>query len=485
MSDSNNNLSEEIKEEELQESQEEKAKENPFAMTDAKRRRLEQLFDHATIQFNQKNFDYASDLYIQCISSDPGNMTYVQAYLDNLRKKWNNNKKGETLGFIKIGTPRKAAKKALGLKDYPKAIESGLQALRINPWDIQTLTILWETCIELGFTETPLAYMKIALEGNPKDIGVNKSLANVLKSLHRFNEAISCWRRIEQCFPNGNEEAARNITELIVAKNMFETGGRNNEDKRKAATVEATSASGEKVQMSQEDFLKNKIKERPKEAARYIALADYYIALEQFDKAEAILTDAVRQTGETENRDLLDKLEDSALRNLRQKLVEIERSKGKTSEEWKKLRMDLNTRELDVWKGRCERYPNNLAFKYELGLRYKINGDYNNAIMQFQPAQNEPRRKGVCCLQLGMCFQAIKQYQMAIASYDQAIENIPDRDAENKKRAYYEAGRLTLGLKELELAEKYLKSLAGMDFNYKDVASLLDKLEELRNNMDS
>ena len=484
MSDSNN--SEEIKQEEgVQEPQDEKAKENPFAMTDAKRRRLEQLFDHATIQFNQKNYDYASDLYIQCLSSDPGNMTYVQAYLDNLRKKYNNNRKGDPMGFFKIGTPRKAAKKALGLKDYPKAIESGLQALRINPWDIQTLTILWETCIELGFTETPLAYMKIALEGSPKDIGVNKSLANVLKSLHRFNEAISCWRRIEQCFPNGNEEAARNITELIVAKNMFETGGRNNEDKRKAATVETTSTSGEKVQMSQEDFLKNKIKERPKEAARYIALADYYIALEQFDKAEAILTDAVRQTGETENRDLLDKLEDSALRNLRQKLVEIERSKGKTSEEWKKLRMDLNTRELDVWKGRCERYPNNLAFKYELGLRYKINGDYNNAIMQFQPAQNEPRRKGVCCLQLGMCFQAIKQYQMAIASYDQAIENIPDRDAENKKRAYYEAGRLTLGLKELELAEKYLKSLAGMDFNYKDVASLLDKLEELRNNMDS
>ncbi|MBR5710518.1 MAG: hypothetical protein IKX40_07155 [Thermoguttaceae bacterium] len=485
MSDSNNDLSKEINEDPGANPQDDKVKENPFAMTDAKRRRLEQLFDHATIQYNQKNYDYASDLYIQCIASDPGNMTYVQAYLENLRKKYNNNRKGDPMGFFKIGTPRKAAKKALGAKEYQKAFENGLQALRVNPWDVQTLTILWETCIELGFTETPLAYMKIALEGNPKDIGVNKSLANVLKSLHRFNEAISCWRRIEQCFPNGNEEAARNITELIVAKNRYETGGRNNEDKRTAATVETTSSSGEKVQMSQEDFLKNKIKERPKEAARYIALADYYIALEQFDKAEATLTDAVKQTGETENRDLLDKLEDSALRNLRQKLVDIERTKGKNSEEWKKMRMDLNTRELDVWKGRCERYPNNLAFKYELGLRYKINGDYNNAIMQFQPAQNEPRRKGVCCLQLGMCFQAIKQYQMAIASYDQAIENIPDRDAENKKRAYYEAGRLTLGLKQLELAEKYLKLLAGMDFNYKDVASLLDKLEELRNNMDS
>ena len=459
--------------------------EKATAMSDVKRRRLEQLFDHATVQSNQKKYDYASELLIQCVANDPGNMTYVQAYLDNLRKKWNNNKKGDPMAFFKIGSPRKAAKKAFAAKDYTKAIESGLQALKINPWDVQSLTVLWETCIELGFTETPLAYMKIALEGNSKDISVNKSLANVLKSLHRYNEAISCWRRIEQCFPNGNEEAARNITELIVAKNMYEVGGRNNEDKRKAATVETTSSSGEKIQMTQEEFLKNKIKDRPKDAARYIALADYYIALEQFDKAEAVLTDAVKQTGETENRDLLDKLEDSALRNLRQKLIDIEKVKGKASEEWKKMRMDLNTRELEVWKGRCERYPNNLAFKYELGLRYKLNGDYNNAIMQFQPAQNEPRRKGVCCLQLGMCFQAIKQYQMAITSYDQAIENIPDRDAENKKRAYYEAGRLTLGLKQLDLAEKYLKSLAGMDFNYKDVASLLDKLEELRNNMNS
>ena len=459
--------------------------EKATAMSDVKRRRLEQLFDHATVQSNQKKYDYASELLIQCVANDPGNMTYVQAYLDNLRKKWNNNKKGDPMAFFKIGSPRKAAKKAFAAKDYTKAIESGLQALKINPWDIQSLTVLWETCIELGFTETPLAYMKIALEGNSKDISVNKSLANVLKSLHRYNEAISCWRRIEQCFPNGNEEAARNITELIVAKNMYEVGGRNNEDKRKAATVETTSSSGEKVQMTQEEFLKNKIKDRPKDAARYIALADYYIALEQFDKAEAVLTDAVKQTGETENRDLLDKLEDSALRNLRQKLIDIEKVKGKASDEWKKMRMDLNTRELEVWKGRCERYPNNLAFKYELGLRYQINGDYNNAIMQFQPAQNEPRRKGVCCLQLGICFKAIKQFSMAFAAFDQAIENIPDRDAENKKRAYYEAGRLAVALKQLPRAEKYLKSLAGMDFNYKDVASLLDKLEELRNNMNS
>lgn len=475
MSDSSSNISEEIKEHDDASS----------GVNAIKRRRLQQVYDHAMIQFNQKNYDYAADLFIQCVSNDPGNMVYVQAYLENMRKKFDNNKRGDGMAFFKIGGPRKAAKKALTQNNYTDAIENGLQALRFNPWDVQTLTILWEACIGLGFTEVPQAYMKIALEGNPKDVGVNKSLANVLKSLHRYNEAISCWRRIELCFPNGNEEAARNITELIVAKNLYEAGGRNNEDKRIQAVVSTTAAGGEKVQMTQEDFLRSKIRERPKDAARYIALADYFIAQEKFDRAETVLTDAVKQTGETENRDLLDKLEDSALRNLRQKLIEIEKSQGKTSEEWKAKRMELNTRELEVWKGRCERYPNNLAFKYELGLRYKINGDYNSAIMQFQPAQNEPRRKGVCCLQLGMCFREIKQYSMSLAAFDEAIANIPDRDAENKKRAYYEAGRLALSIKRTQLAEKYLKSLAGMDFNYKDVASLLDKLEEMRNNSNS
>ncbi len=455
------------------------------ASSSLKQRRLQQVYDHAMIQFNQKNYDYAADLFIQCVSNDPGNMTYVQACLENLRKKYDNNKKGDSMAFFKIGGPRKAAKKALAQKEYQTAIEHGIQALRFNPWDVQTLTILWESCIGLGFTEVPLAYMKLALEGNAKDVSVNRSLANVLKNLHRFNEAISCWRRIEQSFANGNEEAARNITELIVAKNIYESGRRNNEDQRVASVVSTVNTSGEKVQMTQEEYLEGKIRERPKDADRYIALADYFIAQEKFDKAEAVLERAVKQTGETENRDLLDKLEDSALRNLRQKLIDVERSKGKASDEWKQMRKDLNSRELEVWKGRCERYPNNLAFKYELGLRYKLSGLYNDAITQFQPAQNEPRRKGVCCLQLGMCFREIKQYSMALAAFDEAIANIPDRDMENKKRAFYEAGRLALGLKRVQIAEKYLKSLAGMDFNYKDVASLLDKLEEMRNNTNS
>jgi tetratricopeptide (TPR) repeat protein len=102
-----------------------------------------------------------------------------------------------------------------------------------------------------------------------------------------------------------------------------------------------------------------------------------------------------------------------------------------------------------------------------------------------QTAKNDPRKRGVCMLALGECFVAVKQYRLAMRHFEQAIEDIPDRDADNKRKAYYVAGRLALGLKELEPAEKHLSTLAALDFNYKDVSKLLDKIAKLRENPES
>ena len=70
-------------------------------------------------------------------------------------------------------------------------------------------------------------------------------------------------------------------------------------------------------------------------------------------------------------------------------------------------------------------------------------------------------------------------------NYESAIQEIPDRDADNKKRALYRAGRLAMALKDLETAEKHLTTLAGLDFTYKDVSKLLDKIAKLRENPES
>ena len=104
---------------------------------------------------------------------------------------------------------------------------------------------------------------------------------------------------------------------------------------------------------------------------------------------------------------------------------------------------------MELYRSRCERYPNNLGYKYEVGLRCQLKGEYNEAIKEFQVARNEPRRKGVALMHLGECFQHIKQFGLAMSHYEQAIQEIPDRDPDNKKKALYRAGKLAYGLQDL------------------------------------
>jgi tetratricopeptide (TPR) repeat protein len=93
---------------------------------------------------------------------------------------------------------------------------------------------------------------------------------------------------------------------------------------------------------------------------------------------------------------------------------------------------------------------------------------------------HDARRKGQVALELGECFQKIKQYQLAMANYQTAVDTLTDRELELRKRALYRAGVLAAGLNDTDAAQKYLSTLAGLDFGYRDVAERLDKLGSAR-----
>lgn len=453
--------------------------ENALQISPVKRKRLQQLFDHGTLQYNQKNYDYATELLYQCVIGDPGNILYLQRYMDNLKDKYGKNKRGHSMAFLRAMGSRGATKKAFGKEDWIGTIKSGCEALQWNPWDVATLTMLWKASVSLGFTESPLVYLKSALEANPKDPEVNRTCAGALEELGRLDEAIACWRRVAQAFPNGSEDADKNITRITLKRTLRESAG--GAVTTKSVTTKSTS--GVKVEITQEEFLLQQLRAKPRDTSVYLKLADLYIETENFASAADILKKGLESCEHSD--ELQDRLDDVETRLMRQQLMRVEKKFGKDSEQWRKLRRELNQKEIEIWVGRCQRYPNNLAFKYDLGQRYQIGQDYDSAIKQYQMAKKEPRRQGVCALALGQCFQAIKQHRLAMANYIEAIEVIPDRDADNKKRAYYRAGKLSMELNELEQAEKFFTLLADLDFSYKDVPVLLEKIAEMRHNNDS
>ena len=135
--------------------------------------------------------------------------------------------------------------------------------------------------------------------------------------------------------------------------------------------------------------------------------------------------------------------------------------------------------------------PTNLSLKYELGIRLKRGGQYQEAIQWLQMARADGKRKAQVHLELGECFQALKNYQLAMRNFEAALEATGDREQDMMKLTLYRAGKLALflavneagsesGKSWLEMAEKHLTNLASLDYVYKDVPALLEKIAKMR-----
>lgn len=449
-------------------------------MDAATRSRLQQWFQHGTRSTAKGDFDYATESFERCVEADPGNMIYAQALLANLHRKYNNNKKGVSFAGVRGGTAKATIKKNEMQKDWPGVIRGGIEMLKLNPWDVSALTSMAAACERMEFDECQLLYLRSALEVNAKDVDVTRQFARALARGGKFDEAIGLWTRVLQAKP-GDPEASKAVADLTVNKTIHRGGyeeAKNTTDVM-ADRVAQSERSGPVVTRTPEQNLERAIAKDPADVANYRALAELYLRNERYDEAEAAFKRALEVfSGDVSLREAL---EDVQLRKAHQQLVIAERKAREerteaANELYKKMKVELNRRELEVFAARVERYPSNPGLRYELALRLKRAENFNEAIKTFQEARGDSKRKASVYLELGECFHMIKQYKLAMSNYEQAIQEVADRDPELRKLALYRAGVLASGLKDWDKAETYLTELAGLDFGYKDVSERLDKL---------
>ena len=452
----------------------------------AKRQQLQKCFVHANNIAAKGDFDYASKLYTTCVLGDPGNKSYAQGYVENLKKKYNNNKKGSRFAGVKGASAKGQIKRAQMQKDWAGVIKAGLGMLELNPWDGPTLTAMSRACEEMEYDDCELYYLRTALDANIKDPEVNRLCGRVLARQEQFDQAIICWSRVQQALPD-DEEAKRAIGDLTVNKTIHQGGYEGAESAKDVrhggGDDDGSSPTG--LVRTPEEQLEKAISKDPNDTSNYLQLADLHLRNERLEEAEQILKKAIEVSGG--QVDISERLEDVQLRALREKIGSAERAlKADPSDANKKklaqLRVTLNNKELEVYRSRSERFPTNLGLRYELGLRLKRAQKYNEAIKELQEARGDPRRKGDVLLALGECFQQIKQYKLALSNYQAAVEALTERELEQKKLAIYRVARLAWGLKDVDTAEKYATELAGYDFSYRDTSELLDKIRNFRDN---
>ena len=357
-----------------------------------------------------------------------------------------------------------------------------------------------EACDALNLDEAQLVYLKQALDVNPKDAEVNRICGRTLARMGQFDQAIACWHRVEQAKP-GDDEAARAIGELAIEKTISHGGYEEAESSTDVMADKAAKAdrrSEATIKLSPADQLEKQIAKKPEDVNLYLELADLHTREERHDKAEEMLQAGLGGFGRRRDRArTAGRRPACAAPTVQLKIAEKKAAKEKTPEAIelkRRMRSELNAMELDIFRNRAERYPANVGLKYEVGLRLKLAGEYAEAIKSFQQAVGDAKRKGVTHLELGECFQYIKQYKLAMDNYEKSLEATGEREVDQRKLALYRAGKLSLGLAEkyaasnqpqakdeFARAEKHLNELAGLEFGYKDVPQLLDKLSKISN----
>ena len=466
------------------------------------RRRLQTCFDHAQKITEQKggkcDHDYAHDMLSQCVKNDPGNMVYVEAMLDNLHKKHGNNKKGSG-----AGGPRGPFKKAIKEKNWEELLKLGPELLKFNPWDTTTLRPLADAAGVYGFNEVELRYLKNALDANLKDEEVNKHCAETLTRVGQFDQAISCWRRIGERRGKHDTEVDDKISELTLRKTQVLTGlgdddkatgrvvneealgGAKPEAEVKASIGVSSEAAPEKkkVELTPRQKLEHAISDNPDDLESYRQLAALMQKEGRHAEAVEVLTKGLAASGGDFR--MQEQLEDAQILQMRQQLAVAEKRAASQDDDQSKelvlqLREQYHRKDLEVFSARSERHPEDIQLRYELGVRLKRVGNFTEAERTLLEARKHPKLKALATYELGECLQQQKKYTNALQFYARAVDLTAEGDVNLRKIALYRAGTLATGLKQYEVAEKYLHTLSKVDARYKDVLTRLDKVKSLR-----
>ena len=454
-------------------------------LSPAERSRLSQCFQRGN-QNAATNLDYAIEMFSQCVLGDPGNAVYLQSLLAVLRKKHGAKKAAGLSGLwpiSKAGGLKKLAEKA----QWREVIRQGVEVLKGNPSDHLVLLAIADACGQLQLADAQRVYLKSALDVVPADAEVNRQCARFLANHGEFDQAIACWVRVANV-KGLADEAQREIARLQVEKTIVAGHGMTGRTAPAGAKAPAGAGQAPAQPVDRIATLRQAIRDKPAEIEAYLELADLLERDADVGEAEAVLLKALAASGN--DLKVREHVEDRQLRWARHRVhVAEQRVQAEDTPAHRdtldRLRAALLKHEVEIYSARCARYPENLTWRYELAMRLKAAGNHVEAIRHFQDVLQEPRRKGAVSLELGECFQKIKQYQLAMQNYTVAVDTLTDREIELRKRALYRAGVLAAGLDDRDAARKYLATLAGLDFGYRDVAQRLDKLAPGKDNRPS
>jgi predicted Zn-dependent protease len=448
---------------------------------------LRRLFAKAVEAAQRENFDYATTLFCQVLKTEPGLFEARKA----LRGAQTARSAGESKGFFKkmmssaSSSPQiTKAKITLG-KNPAEAMAVAEEVLNGDANNPFAHRIIVDAAQALEMPKTAALSLETMVRLAPKDKALVIEFANAvaetggdakiaeefLDELIRTSPYDSDLKQAQK-----NLSAHKTLDEggynaLADGKGSFRDVLRNKE--------EAVSLEQEKRVQKSEDVTQRLIGEyearlqnEPDNLKMIRSLAELYTQKNQFPQALA-LYERIKTSDMASDATLDRAITDTTLRQFDYQISQLNPFEEGHAERVAAITAEKAAFQLADCQKRAEKYPTDLAIKFELGQLYFKAGKISEATAEFQKAQGNPNKRLAAMSMLAQCFAKRGMNDSAVRTLQNAIKEKPGFD-EEKKDLIYNLGCVFEKMgKKAEAIEQFL-IIYESDVTYRDVSKKVD-----------
>lgn len=451
-------------------------------------RRTRELFDKGLVAMERGNLPYAMDMFMAVLEIEPRFLKCRKFLRATSIKFMNENKKGGKVFHIAAtlsGLPALiSAKMALRAGDALRALGIAEKLLRTDPLNMPFIRLLCSAARKADMSEIAIHTLNVACEYYQQDFVLLYDLGNLYMEVNQPDEARKCFEAIIALRPN--DARALQALKNAMARDTMIKGGWDEaakeggtyrsiiKDVKEAAVLEADSKAvrdEQNVEMLIRDT-EGKVKREPENTNYRRALARLYVQIGRFDDAVRVLEEGRRAAGGADP-ELDQALTEIKLKQYDAEIIQCREngdSAGAAAKEKEKNSFHFKSVQTHV-----ERYPNDLPLRFEFGKLLYENGQYNEAIQQFQLAQRNPKFHTQSLYYLGICFMQKTQFDLAKEQLEKAAEELTVMN-DLKKEIFYQLGSLLEKAGDFEqAANRYYKEIYQTDIGFRDVAAKIEK----------
>ena len=447
------------------------------------------LYTKAVEAAQRENPDYAITLFCQILQKEPAFYDCRRALRIEQAKK----SAAASGGFFKkmmsgAGASPQIAKAKMALSRNPaEAMDIAEQVLNGDANNSFAHRVVVDAANAMELPKTAVLSLEVMVRNSPKDKALLVEFADLAAQIGG-ESAASAERALDSLIRStGFDPDLAQVQKNLSARKTMDEGGYSKleggegsfrdilKDKDEAKSLEQAN----KVQKT-EDTGARLIKEyegrlasEPDNTKMIRSLADLYAEKKDFDRALELYARIKNSAHGSADSALDQAIAAVTVKKMDHQLSQLNPFATDNADQIAQLKTAKAEFKLTECKQRMEKYPTDLAIRFELGQLYFEAGKISEAMGEFQKAQQNPNKRIQAMSYLAQCFAKRGINESAVRTLQNAIKEKPGFDDE-KKDLIYNLGCVleTMG-KKAEAIEQFLQ-IYETDIGYRDVAAKVD-----------